>query len=170
MNSPVPLSIARCLADEAGGRVAWARFNFRGVGASGGTYGDGEGEVDDARAVVAHLHAVAPGVPIAMCGHSFGSWVGLRAAGHAPGVDRVLLIAPSVRFFEFGRDAFAFTGDKTIFLGDQDEFCDEAEGHALAQRLGADLHVFVGFDHHFTKSRRAVAEAALPIIAPEALM
>ena len=166
MNSPVPLAIAKVLSDKVAESVAWARFDFRGVGASGGSYDEGRGEVDDARAVVAHMTEVAPGVPISVCGHSFGSWVGLRAAGLESGVDRCLLVAPSVRFFEFREDAFVFAGDKTIFIGDRDEFCDVSEATALAARLGAKVKVFDGFDHHFMKSRRAMAEAALPVLVP----
>ena len=168
MHSPVPLAIAKMLADEASEVVAWARFDFRGVGRSEGRYDDGRGEVDDARAVVAHLRGLAPGVPLTVCGHSFGSWVGMRAAAADGGVERVLLVAPSTRFFESWDDALSFAGPKTIFLGDRDEFCDIGEGRALAARLGAELRVFEGFDHHFMKSRRAMAEAALPVIAPEA--
>jgi alpha/beta superfamily hydrolase len=167
MHSPVPLAIAKTLSDVARDEVAWARFNFRGVGASAGTYDDGRGEVDDARAVIEYLRAAAPGVPMTVCGHSFGSWVSLRAAAVDGRVDRVLLVAPSVRFFEFREDAFRFQGPKTIFLGDHDEFCDVDEARALADRLGAELRVFEGFDHHFMKSRRAMAEAALSVIAPE---
>jgi hypothetical protein len=167
MNSPVPLAIAKTLADRAGGIVAWARFDFRGVGASAGTYDDGRGEVADAIAVAEHLRELAPGVPLSMCGHSFGSWVGLRAAAADGGVERALLVAPSTRFFEQWDDALPFRGPKTIFLGDHDEFCDVDEGRALAARLGAELRIFEGHDHHFMKSRRAMAEAAVPVIAPE---
>ncbi len=166
-NSPVPLAIAKVLSDKVADTVAWARFDFRGVGASEGNYDEGRGEVDDARAVIAHMRAVAPGVPISVCGHSFGSWIGLRAAGLEAGVDRCLLVAPSVRFFEFQDDAFVFAGDKTVFIGDKDEFCDVSEARELATRLSANLRVFEEFDHHFMKSRRAMAEAALPVIAPE---
>jgi hypothetical protein len=172
MHSPVPLAIAKTLADRVSDVVAWARFDFRGVGKSAGTYDDGRGEVDDARAVVAHLRSLAPGVPITVCGHSFGSWVGLRAAAADGGVERVLLIAPSTRFFEMAfdswDDALRFVGPTTIFLGDEDEFCDVDEGRALAAKLGAELRVFEGYEHYFKKSRRAMAEAALPVIAPEA--
>lgn len=168
MHSPVPLAIAKTLADEASEVVAWVRFDFRGVGKSAGTYGDGRGEVDDTRAVMAHLRGLAPGVPLTVCGHSFGSWVGLRAAAADGGVERVLLIAPSTRFFEDWDEGLRFGGQTTIFLGDRDEFCDLEEGRALAARLEADLRVFEGYEHYFKKSRRAMAETALPIIAPEA--
>jgi hypothetical protein len=59
------------------------------------------------------------------------------------------------------------TGRTTIFIGDGDPYGDLDEARALADQLGADLRVFEGFDHHFLRSRRAVAEAALPVIAPE---
>lgn len=168
MHSPVPLAIAKALSDEMRGRVAWARFNFRGVGASEGSYDDGRGEVDDARAVTEHVHRVVPGVPIAICGHSFGSWVGLRAAAASPAVDRVLLVAPSTLFFSIRGDGLRFTGHKAIFIGTDDEFCDVDEARALADDMGAELRVFEGFDHHFMKSRRAMANAALPVLVPEA--
>lgn len=171
MHSPVPLAIAKCLADhseKADDGVAWGRFNFRGIGTSQGSYDDGRGEVDDACAVIEHMRAVAPGAMVTVCGHSFGSFVGFRAAVRDGRVDRLLLLAPSTRFFAFREGSPSFGGKATIFVGDEDELCDVDEARALARELGADLRVFEGFDHHFMKSRRAMAEAALPVIAPEA--
>jgi alpha/beta superfamily hydrolase len=168
MNSPVPLAIAKVLADKAAEAVAWARFDFRGVGASEGSYDDARGEVDDVIAVLAHVRTLVPGVPVSLCGHSFGSFVALQAAARDPGIDRLLLVAPSTRFFAFAGMSAPPAAKVTIFLGDRDEFCDVAEGRALAQELGADFRLFEGHDHHFLKSRRAMAEAALPVIAPEA--
>ena len=129
MHSPVPLAIAKELSDEVRGRVAWARFNFRGVGASEGSYDDGRGEVDDVRAVIERMHRDVPGVPIAVCGHSFGSWVGLRAAAATDTVDRVLLISPSTRFFAFPDDALRFTGAHCDFR--------RQRGRTLRRRRGA---------------------------------
>ena len=79
----------------------------------------------------------------------------------------MLLVAPSTRFFEFRGAAPRFAGAKTIFIGTEDPYCDVDEARALAGELGAELRVFEGFDHHFMQSRRAMAEAALPVIAPE---
>jgi alpha/beta superfamily hydrolase len=172
MHSPVPLAIAKQLSqlpETARARVAWARFNFRGVGKSEGSYDDGRGEVADVRAVLEQVRRMAAGAPITVCGHSFGSWVGLSAAPSFAAVDRVLLIAPSTRFFGFRVGAQSFKGKVAIFVGSDDEYCDLDEARALARELGADVRVFDGFDHHFLKSRRALAEAALPVIAPEAM-
>jgi alpha/beta superfamily hydrolase len=169
MHSPVPLAIAKALSDELRGRVAWARFNYRGVGTSEGSYDGGRGEVDDTRAVIEHVRRVVPGVPISICGHSVGSWVGLRAAA-SPAVDRVLLAAPSSVFFAHRAQPRPFAGHIAIFIGTEDEFCDVDEARALADEMGAELRVFEGFDHHFMKSRRAMANAALPILVPEAFI
>ena len=170
MHSPVPLSLAKVLSDEVRDKVAWARFDFRGVGDSEGTYDDGHGEIDDALAVMAELRRVAPGAALAVCGHSFGSWIALRAATTpiptGTPADRVLLLAPSVRF-ESRLEPLRRPPHATVSVGDRDEFCDVDEARALADELGADLRVFEGFDHHFLKSRRAMAEAALPVIVPE---
>jgi alpha/beta superfamily hydrolase len=183
MHSPVPLAIAKALSEVASERIAWVRFDFRGVGGSEGSYDAGRGETDDARAAIDAIRQQAPGVPLSLAGHSFGSWVGLRAAAMdggdgtsaaSPGrgrnlVERALLIAPSVRFFEFGQPAgeARFEGPVTIFVGDQDDLLDVAEAQELSARLGATLRVFEGYDHHFLKSRRAMAQAALGVLAPE---
>jgi alpha/beta superfamily hydrolase len=169
MHSPVPLAIAKALSEVASERIAWVRFDFRGVGASEGTYDGGRGETDDARAAIDAICQQAPGVPLSLAGHSFGSWVGLRAAAIDGGVERALLIAPSVRFFEFGQPAgeARFQGPITIFVGDQDDLLDVAEAQELSAKLGAALRVFEGYDHHFLKSRRAMAIAALGVLDPE---
>jgi alpha/beta superfamily hydrolase len=174
MHSPVPLAIAKLLgerATEAGGtardKLAWIRFNFRGVGASEGQYDKGRGEVDDALAAVAHLRALAPSAKMSVCGHSFGSAIALLAAQRDGHVDRALLIAPSVRLFGLGDVHGPVAAKCTVFIGDKDELFDVESARTLARDLGADFRVFEGFDHHFLKSRRALAEAALPVLAPE---
>ncbi len=168
MHSAVVLAIAKILAEKGEGRVAALRFNYRGVGESLGKYAGGVGETRDARAALRELRRRAPRAKLTVCGYSFGTWVGLRAAVEEGGVDRVTLVAPAVRIFTFVReDASAFQGRIGIYLGDQDEFCDVAEAEALARDLGASLQVFEGADHYFMKSRRKLAEAVLPAIAPE---
>ncbi|WP_370663037.1 alpha/beta hydrolase [Massilia violaceinigra] len=54
---------------------AVARFNFRGVGASGGVHDDGVGETDDMALMLAHMQAQYPGLPVALSGFSFGTFV-----------------------------------------------------------------------------------------------
>jgi alpha/beta superfamily hydrolase len=168
MHSPVPLAIVKYVSELARDRIAWARFNFRGVGASEGTFDRGVGEVDDALAVLESLRRAAPGAPLTVCGHSFGAWVGIRAAVQDGHVERALLIAPSARYFWSAEASRRPPFRTAIFVGDLDEFCDVDDARTLASDLGAELRIFEGFDHHFLKSRRALAEATLPFVAPEA--
>jgi len=52
------------------------RFNFRGVGASAGSYDDGRGELDDLLGIV---KACAPDGALAVAGFSFGAFVASQA-------------------------------------------------------------------------------------------
>jgi alpha/beta superfamily hydrolase len=167
MHSAVVLAIAKLLA-EKGDDVAHLRFNYRGVGASEGRYAEGIGEIDDARAAIRALRERAPRAKMTVCGYSFGTFVGLRAAVLEGGIERVTLVAPAVRIFHFVKeDGATFQGRLAIFVGDDDEFCDVAEAEELATALGARLTVFPGADHYFLKSRRKLAEAVVPAAAPE---
>jgi alpha/beta superfamily hydrolase len=53
--------------------AAALRFNFRGVGASAGSHGHLEGEIEDARAALEWLRARYSGIPFALAGFSFGA-------------------------------------------------------------------------------------------------
>ncbi len=73
------------------------RFNFRGVGRSAGSFDEGRGEVDDARAAVSWMRARHAGARLWLAGFSFGSWIAARLAASDPGVERLILVAPPVR-------------------------------------------------------------------------
>ncbi len=57
---------------------AAVRMNFRGVGASGGTYDEGVGETDDMAQLLAHMQQQYPDLPFALAGFSFGTFVQTR--------------------------------------------------------------------------------------------
>ena len=101
MNNNVVYRVAKALGDAG---AAVLRFNFRGVGASTGSYDGGVGEEDDARAALDFLAQRHPGVPLWMAGFSFGARVGLtvgaarrarrEAAGRRAGAEDVRLRLP----------------------------------------------------------------------------
>src|SRR5213592_4432684 len=68
-------------ATKALSRIGCAvlRFNFRGAGASAGTFDNGPGELDDFRAALDFIHERYPGAPLWAGGMSFGSYVALTA-------------------------------------------------------------------------------------------
>ncbi len=72
MDNKVAQTLARTFV--ALGYVA-ARFNFRGVGASEGVHDGGKGETDDMALMLAHMQAEYPGLPVALTGFSFGTFV-----------------------------------------------------------------------------------------------
>jgi alpha/beta superfamily hydrolase len=72
MDNKVAVTLARTFV--ALGYVA-ARFNFRGVGASEGVHDNGVGETDDMAVMLAHMQAKYPGIPVALAGFSFGTFV-----------------------------------------------------------------------------------------------
>ncbi|MEO8152886.1 MAG: alpha/beta fold hydrolase [Rhizobacter sp.] len=58
------------------------RFNFRGVGASEGSFDDGRGETDDTLAVIAAYRDTV--LPLVLAGFSFGAYVASQAAQRLP--------------------------------------------------------------------------------------
>ncbi|MFA5111838.1 MAG: alpha/beta fold hydrolase [Desulfobaccales bacterium] len=75
------------------------RFNFRGVGRSTGTYGDGVEEAVDVAAAVEFLKSRAA-APYYVVGYSFGAAVVARALLQGLAVDGAILIAPPVAFMD----------------------------------------------------------------------
>jgi alpha/beta superfamily hydrolase len=66
------------------------RFNFRGVNLSEGSYDEGIGEVEDARAALEFLRARYPGLPFSLAGFSFGSRVILSLGCEPVGASRLI--------------------------------------------------------------------------------
>ncbi|WP_374674368.1 alpha/beta hydrolase [Ideonella sp.] len=99
MDNKVAQTLARAFV-QLGWRAV--RFNFRGVGASTGAWDAGQGEIDDALAVVADQRDAA--LPFALAGFSFGGYVASQAArrladaGHA--ADRLVLVGPATQNFD----------------------------------------------------------------------
>lgn len=83
-------------ANELG--LAAVRFNFRGVGDSEGSYDDGRGEADDARAVRAWAAETSGERTALLAGFSFGSAVALRLAVEDPAPALVTVGFPAEYF------------------------------------------------------------------------
>ena len=126
------------------------RFNFRGVGASDGRYGDGVGETDDVLAVCGWMRARYPGAGLLLAGFSFGAMVACRAALTARPA-HLITIAPPV-----GRARKLLEGKRPdvpwlIIQGDADGVAPSQEVTAWVEELGPgpELVVLPGVDHFF---------------------
>jgi uncharacterized protein len=138
--------------------VATLRFNFRGVGASGGKHEEGEGELEDVVAAIDWVSRKHPGMKIIVGGFSFGAWVATRAACELPSVAAMFLIGTPVNKYDFG---YLRHCDKPmLFLhGTQDEFGDVAKLEKLVAPLrNAESVIVTGADHFFSKQIDAVDE------------
>jgi len=98
MDNKVVQTLARAFV-QLGYRAV--RFNFRGIGASQGAWDEGQGEIDDALAVVAASRQpdLQPPLPLALAGFSFGGYVAASVAARLPDVERLVLVAPAVKNF-----------------------------------------------------------------------
>ncbi len=75
------------------------RFNFRGVGASGGVYDEGRGELQDMLEVV---RSQVPDGPLCLAGFSFGGFVASQAVAALHGqrdIQKVVLVGPATSRF-----------------------------------------------------------------------
>ena len=95
MHNKVVYRIARGL--RRSGAVV-LRFNFRGVNQSAGSYGEGEGELDDARAALKYLRERYPDLPYTLAGFSFGSRVALRLGCDDAGARRLIAVGFPTRY------------------------------------------------------------------------
>ena len=77
---------------------AAARPNFRGVGASAGSFDEGRGETDDLLAVIRLLRERFGNPPLALAGFSFGSFVQTPVAKQAH-PEQMVLVGPAVNRF-----------------------------------------------------------------------
>lgn len=128
MENNVVIAARHALASCGWGTL---RYNFRGVGGSGGRPGQGENDARDLLAVSRfirseyfcsnHLGSDAPG-PLGLAGYSYGAWVVLEAIRSGLVPDSLLLFSPPLDFMSFEGLTLP-PGPVLITIGNQDEFC-----------------------------------------------
>lgn len=142
-------------AQEA--RLAALRFNFRGAGASSGSFDEGEGEKDDVAAALGWLAQRYPSLPLALVGFSFGAWVGLQVGCADPRVKAVVGLGLPLNFYNF--DFLAQNEKPALFIvGTRDEFCPMERLGFLERLLPASSAVrrVEGADHFFVSQLERV--------------
>jgi alpha/beta superfamily hydrolase len=146
------------------------RFNFRGVGRSGGTYGEGVGEREDAKAAIDYLYSALGHAdsPLTLLGYSFGAWAALPVGMQDNRVKGMVAIAPPLGLYDFG----FLEGSKKIKLlmaGNQDLFCPITLLESFFERLEEpkSLAIIEGADHFFFAHHRALIEPLRKFLSSE---
>lgn len=169
MHNKVVTMAARALRESG---AATVRFNFRGVGESEGAFDQGEGELDDLRAVAAWVRSQRPGDTLWLAGFSFGAYVSLRAAAELqPGL--LLSIAPPVsgRGWDFTQIAHP-NCPWLVIQGEADEIVDAQAVYAWVEQLKPppelvrmpDTSHF--FHHRLMDLRGAIKNGVHPYLPP----
>lgn len=146
LQNKVVHTLARAAQDRG---VASLRFNFRGVGASAGTYDDGRGETDDAAAVVDWAAKELGALRLWAMGFSFGSFVAFRLAAER-GAELLVTVAPPVQRFDFARLAVPRC-PWLVIQGDRDELVDHESVRGWTGRVqpAPEVRILPGAEHFF---------------------
>lgn len=132
MHNKVVTMVARS-ARELG--ATSVRFNFRGTGASAGTFDNGVGERDDLAAVVDWIRRERPGHTLWLAGFSFGAYVSLRAAD-ALQPDVLISVAPPAGRWDFESIVLP-TCPWLVIQGESDEIVDPQAVYDWLETSGA---------------------------------
>ena len=150
MHHPVITTAVRAASEEG---FSTLRFNFRGVGESGGSYGEGVGEKEDVGAAIQYfssrLNVARPS--LILLGYSFGAWAGFPIAIQDKRIDGMVAIAPPLDLYDFGF-LWGCKKRKLFIAGDRDLFCPvsllEEWYHYLEEPKS--LTIIPGADHFFS--------------------
>ena len=161
MRNPLVAAIARSVA-AAG--LSVLRFNFRGVGDSTGEWTGGIAEVDDLALAIAEARALAPGLPLALSGFSFGAVTTLRWLARGGHADAVALVGVPLRSVAFQPQELPPVPDGTfIVAAELDQFGTADELRYAYPR--ARIVTVSGVDHFFGRRHNEVGSLVADEIA-----
>ena len=146
MQNKVVQTLARAFV-QSGWRAV--RFNFRGVGASEGTYDEGQGEAADMFQVIAQ---VAPEGPLALAGFSFGAFVTshvVQALGDQRPPQLLVLVGTAASRFEVAPVAPDLHERCLVLHGEQDDTVPLSSVMDWARPQSLPITVIPGCEHFF---------------------
>ena len=149
MDNKVVQTLARAFV-QCGWRAL--RFNFRGVGATEGTYDEGRGELQDLLAVVAHGSQDNATLPLALAGFSFGAFVtshAVAALGPQRMPEQVVLVGTAASRFSVAPIAPDLHARTLVLHGEQDDTVPLAAVMDWARPQSLPVTVIPGVAHFF---------------------
>jgi uncharacterized protein len=141
------------------------RFNFRGVGASEGAWDQGQGEIDDALAVV--LAQRQAGQMLLLAGFSFGGYVASQVAARLAPSDkaqRLVLVGPAVQNFTVA----AVPSDTLVIHGEHDDVVPLLAVFDWARPQNLPVTVLPGAGHFFHGQLAVLKQIVLQAFAAPA--
>jgi alpha/beta superfamily hydrolase len=124
------------------------RYNFRGVGASAGTYDEGRGELADLQSVIAQNHAPA----LALAGFSFGAFVTSHAVGQLPdfaALEKLVLVGTAVSRFDVAPVPLALHEKTLVLHGEVDDTVPLTNVMDWARPQSLPVTIVPGVEHFF---------------------
>lgn len=149
MHTKAVYRVAQALNDAG---LVTLRFNFRGVGASTGSYEEGIGERGDVTAAIDWLVEHYPRLPLVAGGFSFGSMVGLTVGVPDERVGALFGLGLPLRNLNYDFDFLGQTAKPILVVqGENDEFGSGEDVAALLAKLGDHITLIriPGSDHFF---------------------
>ena len=126
-----------------------ARVNFRGVGDSEGVHDNGRGEVDDMDVLLGHMLQTYPGLPVALSGFSFGTFVQAqlqqRLIAQGRPAERLALVGTAAGKWPMP----AVPADTILIHGELDDTIPLQQVFEWARPLDIPVTVIPGADHFF---------------------
>ena len=156
MSSNVVFGICQALAEKD---IAALRFNFRGVGKSGGEFGEGIAEQEDVKAAFDFALANKNINPerIGLVGYSFGGEVALPVAIRNDRVKRLALVSPALA--EGGWEELErYSRPKFVIVGENDFVVPMDRFSKLVEDMPEQYQVIAGADHFWVGYEEVVGE------------
>ncbi len=121
MHNKVVTTAARALNKL---NIKTIRFNYRGVGASSGSYGNIDGEVIDGEAVIDYCLRTFPNTKLILIGFSFGSYIAAKLSEkYVQQTIGLVIIAPPITNMPF-YELHNMVRNPLVIQGDADEVVD----------------------------------------------
>jgi alpha/beta superfamily hydrolase len=166
MNNKVVTTLARAAHELS---IPTIRFNFRGVGASEGSFDEGRGETEDALAAVAYGRQRWPNAQLWLAGFSFGGYVALRASTTrgVGTVERLLTVAPALgRNYESPRQIQVPKCPWLVVQGEDDDVVDPVVTADWVEQLDPvpQLIMLPGVGHYFHGQLLTLQQHVVPFL------
>jgi hypothetical protein len=160
MDNKVTQTLARAFVALG---YAAARMNFRGVGESAGAHDEGHGETDDMALLLTEMRQRYPGVPVALSGFSFGTFVQaqlqLRMAAQGAPAERLVLVGTAA-----GKWPMPEVPANTILIhGELDSTIPLIDVFEWARPQDLPVIVIPGADHFFHRKLQHIKNYVLEL-------